>query len=201
MNDDNNIDRYKTYLEYVRILPEKKKQIESYKASSKRAAKVALGYKGLHKTTNKISEFECARRIKELKKIKDLFDKEIKGLNELISDIQDVIFMYEDIYGIENKNFDLNYTSSVGNELHEEATERSIEEQEVRPTSEALAWHKKNSWYGKEKYMKETKMAYAFHYQIVNEGINADTPEYYDELNRRIFRMYPELYVIKINDI
>ena len=150
---------------------------------------------------NKISEFECARRIKELKKIKDLFDKEIKGLNELISDIQDVIFMYEDIYGIENKNFDLNYTSSVGNELHEEATERSIEEQEVRPTSEALAWHKKNSWYGKEKYMKETKMAYAFHYQIVNEGINADTPEYYDELNRRIFRMYPELYVIKINDI
>ena len=30
------------------------------------------------------------------------------------------------------------------------------EEQEVRP-SEALAWHKKNCWYGKEKYMKETK--------------------------------------------
>ena len=89
MNDDNNIDRHKTYLEYVRILPEKIKQIESYKASSKRAAKVALGYKGLHKTTNKISEFECARRIKELKKIKDLFDKEIKGLNELITDIQD----------------------------------------------------------------------------------------------------------------
>ncbi len=200
MNDDNNIDRHKTYLEYVRILPEKIKQIESYKASSKRAAKVALGYKGLHKTTNKISEFECARRIKELKKIKDLFDKEIKGLNELISDIQDVIFMYEDIYGIENKNLDLNYNSSLGNELHEEATERSIEEQEVRPTSEALAWHKKNSWYGKEKYMKETKTAYAFHYQIVNEGIDPDSNEYYDELNQKIFNAYPHLYVVKIRN-
>ena len=50
-----------------------------------------------------------------------------------------------------------------------------------------------------EKNMKETKTAYAYHYQIVNEGIDADTPEYYDELNRRIFRAYPELYVIKLS--
>ena len=199
MNDDNKIDRHKKYLEYVRILPEKIKQLESFKASSKRAAKVALGYKGLHKTTNKISEFECARRIKKLRKIKDLFDKEMKGLNELISDMQNVIFMYEDIHDIKRKNLDLNYKSTIDNEYNEEVTQLSLKEQEVRPTSEAIAWHKKNSWYGKEKYMKETKTAYAYHYQIVNEGIDADTPEYYDELNRRIFRAYPELYVIKLS--
>ena len=38
--------------------------------------------------------------------------------------------------------------------------------------------------------MEETKTAYAYHYQIVNEGIDPDSNEYYDELNQRIFSAY-----------
>jgi hypothetical protein len=64
-------------------------------------------------------------------------------------------------------------------------------QQEVRPTKEALDWQSENSWYGEEP--EATQYAYFTHVNLVNEGFEPDSKEYYGELNSRIYKVYPDL--------
>jgi hypothetical protein len=70
------------------------------------------------------------------------------------------------------------------------------EPQNVQPTKEALDWYAKNSWYGDqsdENNMRATKYAYFQHNMLIDEGYEADSSEYYEELNNRIEQVYPNL--------
>ena len=70
------------------------------------------------------------------------------------------------------------------------------EPQNVQPTKEALEWYAKNSWYGDqsdENNMRATKYAYFQHNMLIDEGYEADSSEYYEELNNRIEQVYPNL--------
>ena len=70
------------------------------------------------------------------------------------------------------------------------------EPQNVQPTKEALEWYAKNSWYGDqsdENYMRATKYAYFQHNMLIDEGYEADSSEYYEELNNRIEQVYANL--------
>ena len=63
-------------------------------------------------------------------------------------------------------------------------------------TKEALDWYAKNSWYGDqsdENNMRATKYAYFQHNMLIDEGYEADSSEYYEELNNRIEQVYPNL--------
>lgn len=69
-------------------------------------------------------------------------------------------------------------------------------EQEVKPTSEALSWHDQNKWYGdseNEENLQATQFAYFTHFNLINEGFEPDSEEYYNELDTRVFRIYPDL--------
>ncbi len=70
------------------------------------------------------------------------------------------------------------------------------QQQSVQPTSEALAWAKENDWYGDQSdqnNVQATQFAYFTHFNLVNEGFEADSDDYYDELNSRVFKVYPDL--------
>jgi hypothetical protein len=70
------------------------------------------------------------------------------------------------------------------------------QEQEVKPTQQATSWHESNSWYGDqsdEGNVQATQFAYFTHYNLINEGYDADSDEYYDELNNRVYKVYPDL--------
>ena len=70
------------------------------------------------------------------------------------------------------------------------------QEQEVKPTQQATDWHENNSWYGDqsdEANVQATQFAYFTHYNLINEGYDADSDEYYDELNNRVYKVYPDL--------
>ena len=70
------------------------------------------------------------------------------------------------------------------------------QEQEVEPTEEALGWYEKNKWYGDQEdegNLEATQYAYFQHYNLINEGYEADSDEYYGELNNRIYKVYPHL--------
>ncbi len=41
--------------------------------------------------------------------------------------------------------------------------------------------------------MQATQFAYFTHYNLVNEGYEADSDEYYSELNDRVYKVYPDL--------
>ena len=67
---------------------------------------------------------------------------------------------------------------------------------EPQPTSEALSWHEKNPWYGdgdNEENLEATQFAYFTHYNLINEGFEPDSEEYYEALDSRVARVYPNL--------
>ena len=74
--------------------------------------------------------------------------------------------------------------------------QQPIQEQAPEPTQEALSWAKDNPWYGDQtesKNAEATQYAYFTHFNLINEGFEADSNDYYDELNTRVFKVYPEL--------
>jgi hypothetical protein len=67
---------------------------------------------------------------------------------------------------------------------------------DIEPTSEALSWHQKNPWYGdgdSQEHLAATQYAYFTHYNLVNEGIEPDSEEYYEMLDSRVKTAYPNL--------
>lgn len=62
---------------------------------------------------------------------------------------------------------------------------------EVQPTQEALQWKSQNSWFGEDP--EATQYAQYTHVNLVNEGFEPDSEEYYSELNNRIYKVYPDL--------
>ena len=78
------------------------------------------------------------------------------------------------------------------------------QEAQVEPTEEALGWYEKNKWYGdqeNEDNLQATQYAYFQHYNLINEGFEADSDEYYGELNNRIYKVYPDLKSSGGNDV
>ena len=67
---------------------------------------------------------------------------------------------------------------------------------DIEPTSEALSWHQKNPWYGdgdSQEHLAATQYAYFTHYNLVNEGVEPDSEEYYEMLDSRVKTAYPNL--------
>ena len=61
----------------------------------------------------------------------------------------------------------------------------------VQPTQEALEWKSKNEWFGEN--VEATQYAKYTHMNLVNEGYEPDSDEYYSELNQRVYKVYPGL--------
>ena len=64
------------------------------------------------------------------------------------------------------------------------------------PSSQAKSWHEKNQWYGdnsSDETVQATQFAYFTHYNLINEGYEADSDDYYSELNSRVYKVYPDL--------
>ena len=74
--------------------------------------------------------------------------------------------------------------------------QQAAPQQEVKPTDQALGWHERNKWYGdaeNEDNMQATQFAYFTHFNLINEGYEPDSDEYYEALDSRIRRAYPDL--------
>ena len=70
------------------------------------------------------------------------------------------------------------------------------QQQVVEPTQEALGWYENNKWYGDSsdpQNAQATQFAYFTHFNLVNEGFEPDSDDYYDELNSRVYKVYPHL--------
>tara|TARA_R100001460_G_scaffold88467_2_gene129965 strand:- start:520 stop:1449 length:930 start_codon:yes stop_codon:yes gene_type:complete len=65
------------------------------------------------------------------------------------------------------------------------------QETPVQPTQEALEWKSQNNWYGED--VEATQYAQYTHMNLVNEGFEPDSNEYYSELNQRVYKVYPGL--------
>ena len=73
----------------------------------------------------------------------------------------------------------------------QQQTYQQPENQFVQPTQEALEWKANNSWFGEN--AEATQYAQYTHMNLVNEGFEPDSDEYYAELNNRVYKIYPDL--------
>lgn len=63
---------------------------------------------------------------------------------------------------------------------------------ERRPTPEAAAWTKKNTWFGENRRM--TSFAYGVHEELVLEGMQPDTPKYYEAIDTAMRETFPAAF-------
>jgi len=61
------------------------------------------------------------------------------------------------------------------------------------PPDKAMSWWKANDWFNAKGYEKETAMARAIDVQLDIEGYDKNDSSYYDELNNRLQKSFPEL--------
>tara|TARA_R110000824_G_scaffold105701_4_gene250115 strand:+ start:438 stop:1412 length:975 start_codon:yes stop_codon:yes gene_type:complete len=69
-------------------------------------------------------------------------------------------------------------------------------QEQVEPTEEALGWHQKNKWFGDQgdsDNWEATEFAYYVHHNLINEGYEPDSDEYYGALDSRVKKAYPEV--------
>lgn len=60
------------------------------------------------------------------------------------------------------------------------------------PSKKAIEWHKRNRWFTKDQDM--TTSATWLHNELVEEGVEPDSDEYYLELDNRMKELYPEKF-------
>jgi hypothetical protein len=80
--------------------------------------------------------------------------------------------------------------------IQQQPVEQQQQQPAVEPTTEALGWYEKNKWYGDaadQGNLEATQYAYFQHYNLINEGHEPDSDEYYEELNNRVYKVYPHL--------
>jgi hypothetical protein len=65
-------------------------------------------------------------------------------------------------------------------------------EQTVRVDPKAKAWQEANSWFGADKEM--TALALAVHQDLVESGVDTTSDEYYEKLNTRVRKRFPEAF-------
>jgi len=74
----------------------------------------------------------------------------------------------------------------------EQAIDSPAQQQAVQPDPKAQEWAADNKWFGQDKAMTYTAMS--FHDDLVAEGFDATTDEYYNEINRRIRKEFPQKF-------
>tara|TARA_R100000781_G_scaffold45765_2_gene30993 strand:+ start:860 stop:1801 length:942 start_codon:yes stop_codon:yes gene_type:complete len=80
--------------------------------------------------------------------------------------------------------------------MQQQPVQQHQQQPAVEPTKEALSWYENNKWYGDAEdqgNLEATQYAYFQHYNLINEGHEPDSDDYYDELNNRVYKVYPHL--------
>ena len=65
-------------------------------------------------------------------------------------------------------------------------------QQPITPSTKAKSWAEKNEWFGNDKYM--TNSAFMLHEDLVSQGFDAESDEYYNEVDKRMKELYPHKF-------
>ena len=169
---------HRDFIEKVREFRGYKHDLTRDEQMLEKTDRLIKSYKTMYKKTDKISEFECAQKVKTLKEAKLIYEKEVKRSKELIALSEDYFFVYQEEFGPQN-----------------------IDEIQAGKISKmTLEWTRKNPWFTKYDYKKETEFVEYLHYVLVYaEDVVEDTYFYFNEINRRLAEAFPDLPVVDIS--
>lgn len=75
-----------------------------------------------------------------------------------------------------------------------ETTAQPVQREQIppQPSEKAKAWAQKNTWFGNDKIM--TNAAFTIHEDLVGMGVEVESDEYYNEINKRMTESFPHKF-------
>jgi hypothetical protein len=66
--------------------------------------------------------------------------------------------------------------------------------QQVQPDEKTLRWQAKNQWFGSNGFEEVTSFALGLHQNLVNNGVDPRSDEYYERIDARVKSKFPEVF-------
>jgi hypothetical protein len=66
--------------------------------------------------------------------------------------------------------------------------------QQVQPDEKTLRWQAKNQWFGSNGFEEVTSFALGLHQNLVNNGIDPRSDEYFERIDARVKSKFPEVF-------
>ena len=79
-----------------------------------------------------------------------------------------------------------------------EAEEAKVQKDNVvvpKPSEKAKSWATKNTWFGDDKIM--TQDAFSIHEELVGSGVEVESDEYYNEIDKRMKGYFPHKFTVE----
>jgi len=79
-----------------------------------------------------------------------------------------------------------------------EVEEAKVQKENVvvpKPSEKAKYWATKNTWFGDDKIM--TQAAFSIHEELVGSGVEVESDEYYNEIDKRMKGYFPHRFVVE----
>src|SRR5210317_2578536 len=80
----------------------------------------------------------------------------------------------------------------------EKATETSPQQPQAQISPRAQQWAEDNEWFGSDRVM--TSAAMGIHEDLIQQGIDAESDEYYNQINKRMKEYFPQKFAQKTTD-
>lgn len=77
-------------------------------------------------------------------------------------------------------------------EPKQEAQQRETRVEPPKPDERALSWQRKNQWFGSDREM--TAVALAIHQDLLENGLNGESDDYYKKLDSRLRKRFPDKF-------
>ena len=175
-----------------------------YKAAEDRAVQAETRFAQMQNEVNALrkkqavldesytSEYE--NRVKSQKEQAEELYRKAKETNDPDLEVKSVELLNK--VALEEERVRLAKVQSEQNRVAQETQQNVVQApqpvyDEPKPDAKAVAWAEKNSWFQKDRVKTYTAMG--IHEDLTNEGYDGTEDEYYEEMDKRLQKVYPDL--------
>ena len=175
-----------------------------YKAAEDRAVQAETRFAQMQNEVNALrkkqavldesytSEYE--NRVKSQKEQAEELYRKSKETNDPDLEVKSVELLNK--VALEEERVRLAKVQSEQNRVEQETQQNVVQApqpvyDEPKPDAKAVAWAEKNSWFQKDRVKTYTAMG--IHEDLTNEGYDGTEDEYYEEMDKRLQKVYPDL--------
>jgi hypothetical protein len=172
-------------------------QIREAERREKAAVEYAKGIKNKYETaqekyeevdTNYLKEYDAridAERDKAKSALKAAFDSQDP---EQITEAQDKLTKL----AVEKEKVSISLGEKEARKKEAESNPQQVAQPEPQISKKAQEWASENEWFGSDRVM--TSAAMGIHDEIIQQGIDAETDEYYNQINKRMKEYFPQKF-------
>lgn len=179
-------------------------QIKEAERREKAAVEYARGLKSKYETAEKKFQETDTNYLKEYNaRIDSERDKAKAALKaayetqdaEAITEAQDNLTKL----AVEKEKVSMTLAEKESKEKEVEAAPAEAEQPQPQISQKAQAWAEDNAWFGSDRVL--TSAAMGIHEDLLQEGIDAETDEYYNQINKRMKEYFPQKFAQESTEV